>query len=80
MENNTNEIMEITEMEVLEGEVVESGNDISTGVAVLIGAAATAAVVGAVKLGKKIIGKIKAKKAAKDEEALEEVSDEDIEE
>ena len=82
MENITNEIMEVEEIELLEGEVIDSDNtDISTGVAVLIGAAATAAVVGAVKLGKKVYAKIKAKReAAKDEAEIVEVSDDEKEE
>ena len=80
MENTTNEIMEVVEAEVMEGEVVDSGNDIGTGVAVILGAVGAAVVYGAVKLGRKMIDKIKAKKAAEDEAELVEVSDDDIEE
>lgn len=62
MENT--EIMEIENNEVLEGEIVEDEKSLSTAGAMLIGAAATAATVAVVKLGKKVIAKVKAHKAA----------------
>ena len=74
----TNEIMEIENNEVLEGEIVEDEKSLSTAGAMLIGAAMTAATVAVVKLGKKAIAKVKARKARSDED-LEEIEDEDDE-
>lgn len=79
MENN--EIMINEEIEVLDNHIVEDdGNGIGTGMAMLIGAGLAFAVGGAVKLGKIVCAKIKAKKELKqpDKEVL--VEDEDLEE
>lgn len=63
MENN--EIMNYDEMEVMDDEIVtEEKAGIGTGVAMLIGAGLTIAVGAVVKLAKKGIENIKAKKAA----------------
>ena len=71
------EVMD-TEMDTIDMEPEDTG--MSTGVAMLIGAGITLAVGAAVKLGKKGIDYIKAKKALrKPEEGFEvEVTDEDI--
>ena len=75
---NEEEVMD-TEMDTIDMEPEDSG--MSTGVAMLIGAGITLAVGAAVKLGKKGIDYIKAKKALrKPEEGSEvEVTDDDIE-
>ena len=74
---NEEEVMD-TEMDTIDMEPEDTG--MSTGVAMLIGAGITLAVGAAVKLGKKGIDYIKAKKALrKPEEGFEvEVTDEDI--
>lgn len=71
------EVMD-TNMDTIDMEPEDTG--MSTGVAILIGAGITLAVGAAVKLGKKGIGYIKAKKALrKPEEGSEiEVTDDDI--
>lgn len=79
MENN--EIMINEEVEVMDNNIVaDEGSGIGTGMAMLIGAGLAFAVGGAVKLGKKLIAKAKAKKELKkpDREVL--VDDEDLEE
>lgn len=79
MENN--EIMMIEDNEVMDNEIVaDEGSGIGTGMAMLIGAGLAFAVGGAVKLGKKLIAKAKAKKELKqpDKEVL--VEDKDLEE
>ena len=75
---NEEEVMD-TEMDTIDMEPEDTG--MSTGVAILIGAGITLAVGAAVKLGKKGINYIKAKKALrKPEEGSEvEVTDDDIE-
>ena len=75
---NEEEVMD-TEMDTIDMEPEDTG--MSTGVAILIGAGITLAVGAAVKLGKKGIDYIKAKKALrKPEEGSEvEVTDDDIE-
>lgn len=75
---NEEEVMD-TEMDAIDMEPEDTG--MSTGVAMLIGAGITLAVGAAVKLGKKGIDYIKAKKALrKPEEGSEvEVTDDDIE-
>ena len=75
---NEEEVMD-TEMGTIDMEPEDTG--MSTGVAMLIGAGITLAVGAAVKLGKKGIDYIKAKKALrKPEEGSEvEVTDDDIE-
>ena len=75
---NEEEVMD-TEMDTIDMEPEDTG--MSTGVAMLIGAGITLAVGAAVKLGKKGIDYIKAKKALrKPEEGSEvEVTDDDIE-
>ena len=75
---NEEEVMD-TEMDTIDME--PEGTGMSTGVAMLIGAGITLAVGAAVKLGKKGIDYIKAKKALrKPEEGSEvEVTDDDIE-
>lgn len=79
MENEIMEYEEVMEPEVetYEAETEESG--MSVGLAMLIGAGLTAATVAAVKLGKKAINKIKAKKALQqsDEDDFVDVVDED---
>ena len=79
MENN--EIMEIEEMDVVEAGIVDDETSgMSTGAAMLAGAALTVAVAGVVKLSKRVWGKIKARKEAKaDENDFAEVSDENDE-
>ena len=74
---NEEEVMD-TEMDTIDMEPEDTG--MSTGVAMLIGAGITLAVGAAVKLGKKGIDYIKAKKALrKPEEGSEvEVTDDDI--
>lgn len=78
MENN--EIMEMNEtmdIEVVEMESERSG--LSTGGAMLIGAALTAATVAVVKLGKKAWAKYKARKEQKaDDHDFVDVDEEDI--
>lgn len=79
MENN--EIMINDEIEAMDDEIVaDSGSGMGTGMAMLIGAGLAFAVGGAVKLGKKVYAKIKAKKELKqpDKEVL--VEEEDLEE
>lgn len=79
MENN--EIMINEEVEVMDGNIVaDEGSGIGTGMAMLIGAGLAFAVGGAVKLGKKLYAKVKAKKELKkpDKEVL--VEDKDLEE
>lgn len=79
MEDNImNEEVMDTNMDTIDMEPEDTG--MSTGVAILIGAGITFAVGAAVKLGKKGIGYIKAKKALrKPEEGSEiEVTDDDI--
>ena len=78
MENTA--IMEIENNEVLEGEIVEDEKSLSTAGAMLIGAAATAATVAVVKLGKKVIAKVKARKAKTENDIVVELVDEDDEE
>ena len=76
MENN--EIMINEEFEVMDDHiVVDDGNGIGTGVAMLIGAGLAFAVGGAVKAGKWAYEKIKAKKELKqpDKDVLVEESD-----
>lgn len=75
--NYEEEVME-PEFEIDEVEREESG--MSAGVAVLIGAGVTAAGIAAVKLGKKLYAKIKARKELRqpDEDEIVEVTDEDI--
>ena len=78
-----NEVMNYEE-EVMEPEFeideVERDSGMSAGVAVLIGAGVTAAGIAAVKLGKKLYAKIKARKELRqpDEDEIVEVTDEDI--
>lgn len=60
MENN--EIMFNEENEVMENPIDEEGSGIGTGMAMLIGAGLAFAVSGAIKLGKTVYAKIKAKK------------------
>ena len=77
MENN--EIMEMNEtmdVEVIDMEEERSG--LSTGGAMLIGAALTAVTVAAVKLGKKAWAKYKAHKELRKPDHEIEVTDEDI--
>lgn len=70
MENEVMNYDEAMETEV-ENDVVETEDSgMSTGVAMLIGAGLTAASVAAVKLGKKIIARFKARK--EDQETVEE--------
>lgn len=79
MENN--EIMEMDN--VMDCEVVEMGEErsgLSTGGAILVGAALTAATVAVVKLGKKMWAKYKAHKELHKPDSDIEVTDEDIEE
>ena len=73
----TNEIMnvELDNDEIMDVEVVEDDKSLSTAGAMLIGAAVTAATVAVVKLGRKGIAKLKARKARSDEDL--EVDDED---
>ena len=75
---NTEEVMD-TEVDTVEAEPEETG--MGTGVAMLIGAGLTIAVGAAVKVGKKVYAKYKAKKALRkpDDDNVVEVSDEDIE-
>ena len=75
----TNEIMEIENNEVMEDEIVEDEKSLSTAGAMLIGAAATAATVAVVKLGKKVIAKVKARKAKTENDIVVELVDEDDE-
>lgn len=79
MENN--EIMNIEEMDVVEAGLGENGHSgMSTGKAMLAGAALTIAVAGVVKLSKRAWRKIKARKEARAAEGdFEEVYDEDDE-
>jgi hypothetical protein len=78
MENN--EIMELEEMEVFDCEVVEGEKTgMSTGGAVLLGAALTAAGFAVVKLIKKGWAKYKAYKEVRHPDKETFVSDEDIE-
>ena len=79
MENN--EIMINEEVEVMDDAIVaDNGSGIGTGMAMLIGAGLAFAVGGAVKLGKKLYTKAKAKRELKkpDKEIL--VEEEDLEE
>ena len=78
MENEVMNYDEAMETEV-ENDIVETEDSgMSTGVAMLIGAGLTAASVAAVKLGKKVIAKLKARKENQEavEEDFEEVTDE----
>ena len=75
----TNEIMEIENNEVMEDEIVEDEKPLSTAGAMLIGAAATAATVAVVKLGQKVIAKVKARKAKTENDIVVELVDEDDE-
>lgn len=60
---NENEIMEMNEVEVTEEpEVVEEHTGIGTGLAMLIGSGLTLAAIAAVKKGKKVWERYKAKK------------------
>ena len=79
MENT--EMMEVQEMDnALESEVmVEEHSGMSTGVAVLLGAAATAATVAIVKLGKKVWANITAQKQLRHPDHEVEVTEDDIE-
>lgn len=61
---NENEIM-VNEEVMEEPEVIEESSGMSTGLAVLIGSGLTLAAIAAVKKGKKVWDKIKAKKEAK---------------
>lgn len=79
MENN--EIMINEDIEVMDDTIVaEDGSGIGTGMAMLIGAGLAFAVGGAVKLGKKLYAKAKAKKELKKPEKEVLVEDEDLEE
>lgn len=76
-----NEIMnydEAMETEVENDEVETEKSGMGTGVAMLVGAGLTAATVAAVKLGKKVIAKFKARKEDQEtiDEDFEEVTDE----
>lgn len=79
-----NEVMsyeeEIMEPEVEFDEVGTENSGLSTGLAMLIGAGLTAASIAAVKLGKKVYAKIKARKELRqpDEGDVIEVTDEDL--
>ncbi len=78
MENEVMNYDEAMETEV-ENDVVETEDSgMSTGVAMLIGAGLTAASVAAVKLGKKVIARFKARKEDQEtvEEDFEDVTDE----
>lgn len=79
MENN--EIMEmdnVMDCEIIEMEEERSG--LSTGGAILIGAALTAATVAVVKLGKKMWANYKAHKEVRKPDSETEVTDGDVEE
>lgn len=78
-----NEVMNYEEEMIPEVETYEmesEGSGLSTGVAMLIGAGLTAASVAAVKLGKNLYAKFKAKKELRlfDEDDAVEVTDEDV--
>lgn len=80
MENN--EIMDINNEGIMEGEIMDNGpSGMSTGSAMLAGAALTVAVAGVVKLGKWAWSKIKARKEAQESkhDFAEVVSDDDDE-
>lgn len=62
MDENMNYEVEVLDEDNIEEFEVEEGKELSTGVAMLIGAGLTGAAIGAVKLGKKAWGKIKAKR------------------
>ena len=76
--NTEDEVMD-TEIATAEAEPEETG--MGTGVAMLIGAGLTLAVGAAVKVGKKVYAKYKAKKELRkpNDDDVVEVSDEDIE-
>lgn len=74
-----NEIMNYEEVEVIEMEPeAEKSSGMSTGGAMLLGAALTAATAVVVKLGKKLWKKHKAQKELRKPEDYVEVTDEDI--
>ena len=77
----TNEIMnvDLDNDEIMDVEVVEDDKSLSTAGAMLIGAAVTAATVAVVKLGKKVIAKVKARKAKTENDIVVELVDEDDE-
>lgn len=66
MENEVMNCEEELNPEVEAYEMESEGSGLSAGVAMLIGAGLTAASVAAVKLGKKLYAKVKAKKEAED--------------
>ena len=76
--NYENEVME-NEVDIYEMEPEQSG--IGTGLAMIIGAGITVASIAAVRLGKKIIAKYKAKKELRlvGEDDFVEVTDEQVE-
>ena len=78
MENEVMNYDEAMETEVENDMVETEDSGMSTGVAMLIGAGLTAASVAAVKLGKKVIAKFKARKDNQEtvEEDFEDVTDE----
>ena len=78
MENEVMNYDEAMETEVENDMVEAEDSGMSTGVAMLIGAGLTAASVAAVKLGKKVIAKFKARKDNQEtvEEDFEDVTDE----
>lgn len=78
MENEVMNYDEAMETEVENDMVETEDSGMSTGVAMLIGAGLTAASVAAVKLGKKVIAKFKARKENQEaiEEDFEDVTDE----
>ena len=71
---------EVMDTEIATTEVEPEETGMGTGVAMLIGAGLTIAVGAAVKVGKKVYAKYKAKKALRqpDDDNVVEVSDEDI--
>ena len=70
---DSNEIMNNEEIEVTDEPIVAGGNNLSTGAAMLIGAGLAFVVGAGVKLGKKAVTAIKAKIAAKKQDAESEV-------
>lgn len=78
MENN--EIMNYEEIEVVNDEIVANeGTGMSTGIAMLIGAGLTLAVGAGIKLGKKAIAAIKAKKELRKPDKEIQVDPQDVE-
>lgn len=80
MENEIMEYEEVMDPEVEVTELEAENSGMSTGVAMLIGAGLTAATVAVVKLGKKLIAKVKAHRELRQpaEDDFVEVTDEDI--